>query len=89
MEDRKILAVFIDFENLALGFKGRTQRFDTARVDTASAVAEPTVAARDDGISAHPVDRIGTESRGVRLAVSCCATSSRASPAAAGWPSCW
>ncbi|MBM4270139.1 MAG: NYN domain-containing protein [Deltaproteobacteria bacterium] len=32
MEERKILAVFIDFENLALGFKGRTQRFDTARV---------------------------------------------------------
>ena len=31
-EPRTILAVFIDFENLALGFKGRTDTFDIGRV---------------------------------------------------------
>jgi uncharacterized protein (TIGR00288 family) len=31
-EERKILAVFVDFENLALGFKGRDEAFDVGRV---------------------------------------------------------
>jgi uncharacterized protein (TIGR00288 family) len=32
MEQERRLAVFIDFENLALGFKGSSERFDIARV---------------------------------------------------------
>ena len=31
-ESERSLAVFIDFENLALGFQGRRDRFDIARV---------------------------------------------------------
>ena len=32
MEERNILAVFVDFENLALGFKGGEEKFDIGRV---------------------------------------------------------
>ena len=31
-DGERSLAIFIDFENLALGFQGRRERFDIARV---------------------------------------------------------